>query len=182
MAIPIYLILTPGARRDATAEALGPAAMPLDGLQALGALEAREPGVIIVDPREGDAGEIAQLALRIADAADGWTLALLTQGAEPELRALSVAPPTSLSDAAAFADDPSSARGALLELRRVLSEISRTRHDVNNPLTSALAETQLLLLDADEGEIGESLQVIQEQLRRIRDLVADVKHLRLPRD
>jgi signal transduction histidine kinase len=66
----------------------------------------------------------------------------------------------------------------LLELHRVLLEISRARHDINNPLTSALAETQILLLDVPPGEVRDGLETVQTQLRRIRDLVAATRHLR----
>lgn len=67
----------------------------------------------------------------------------------------------------------------LLELRAVLSQISRARHDINNPLTSALAETQLLLMDAaGDQELRENVEVVLEQLRRIRDLVSATVHLR----
>ena len=53
---------------------------------------------------------------------------------------------------------------------------------MNNPLTAAVAEVQILLMDAAENpEAQEGLLVVQEQLRRIRDLVAATGHLRLPR-
>lgn len=67
----------------------------------------------------------------------------------------------------------------LLELRDVLTRIARARHDINNPLTSALAETQLLLMDsAEDEEVRENVEVVLEQLRRIRDLVSATVHLR----
>jgi signal transduction histidine kinase len=68
----------------------------------------------------------------------------------------------------------------VLELGVVLRHVARARHDINNPLTSALAETQLLLMDVDEGELRESLETIQRQIRRIRDLVAELSVLRPP--
>ena len=68
----------------------------------------------------------------------------------------------------------------VLELGVVLRHVARARHDINNPLTSALAETQLLLMDVEEGELRESLETIQRQIRRIRDLVAELSVLRPP--
>lgn len=58
--------------------------------------------------------------------------------------------------------------------------VARVRHDINNPLTSALAETQLLLMDHPGGEIAESLEQVQEQLRRIRDLTAELSTIPRP--
>lgn len=67
-----------------------------------------------------------------------------------------------------------------LELCQVLSFVARARHDINNPLTSALAETQLLLLDAEDPEVRSGLETVEEQLRRIRDLVARLQALPRP--
>lgn len=72
--------------------------------------------------------------------------------------------------------------GVPLELRGVLDRVRRVRHDINNPLTAALAEIQLLLMDETEGETRESLEVVQEQLRRIRDRVHELAVLRPPSD
>lgn len=69
------------------------------------------------------------------------------------------------------------------ELERLYERVSRIRHDINNPLTAVLAEAQLLLLDYGEGdeELASSLRVIEEQARRIRDLVAHLSEIRPPR-
>jgi signal transduction histidine kinase len=73
-------------------------------------------------------------------------------------------------------------RTALVDMHEALVQVARTGHDVNNALTAALAEVQILLMDLeDEGELREALDIIQEQLRRIRDLVANTGHLRPPR-
>ena len=55
---------------------------------------------------------------------------------------------------------------------------SRARHDINNPLTAATAETQLLLMDVEDGEVRTALEAIEEQLRRIRDLTAGLTRVR----
>lgn len=41
-----------------------------------------------------------------------------------------------------------------------------------------MAETQLALLDVPEGEIRDGLEIVQTQLRRLRDLIAATGHLR----
>jgi len=43
-----------------------------------------------------------------------------------------------------------------------------------------MAETQLLLMDVEDGEVRESLETVQRQIRRIRDLVAELSVLRPP--
>jgi hypothetical protein len=62
-------------------------------------------------------------------------------------------------------------------LRHASAELARIRHDLNNPLTAAMAETQLLRMDSDD----EALGVIEAQLRRLRDLIAELSQWRLPR-
>ena len=68
----------------------------------------------------------------------------------------------------------------VFELRHVLRRVARARHDLNNPLTSALAETQLALLDAQEPTVRTGLETIEEQLRRLRDLIQGLRALRPP--
>lgn len=67
------------------------------------------------------------------------------------------------------------------ELCQVLRFVARARHDINNPLTSALAETQLLLLDVEDPAIRSGLETVEAQLHRIRDLVARLQALPRPR-
>jgi len=66
----------------------------------------------------------------------------------------------------------------ILSLRTVLRIVAKSRHDINNPLTAGLAETQLLLMDVEDPEIRAPLEVIETQLRRIRDLVSDLGRIR----
>jgi signal transduction histidine kinase len=65
-------------------------------------------------------------------------------------------------------------------LRQVLASVSHARHEVNNPLTSILAEAQLLLMDASTlpPEAQKSVQTIQEMAKRIRDVVRSLQSLR----
>ena len=94
------------------------------------------------------------------------------------VRPLSLGYPTDLADVVDAASDPDGA-GPLLELRWILRRVAKARHDINNPLTAGLAETQLALMDGPEGEILESLQVIENQFRRIKDLVDGLAPLRV---
>lgn len=95
--------------------------------------------------------------------------------------------------AALLAGDPEELRGAvgkirgeepntgLLSFRNLMKDLSRIRHDINNPLTAAFAEVQLLMMDVDPAsETGEALGVVEEQLFRIRDLVAELSSFRPP--
>jgi len=75
----------------------------------------------------------------------------------------------------------SEANAGLLSFRALLRDLSRIRHDINNPLTAAFAETQLLLMDVEpETETAEALGVVESQLYRIRDLVAELTSFRAP--
>lgn len=52
------------------------------------------------------------------------------------------------------------------------ADLARMRHELNNHLTAALAEVQLLLMDVDTDELRESYEIIQESLRGMRAAVA----------
>ena len=51
--------------------------------------------------------------------------------------------------------------------------VRRLRHDLSNPLSALLAETQLLLLNADQldAETVNSLKEIERLARRMRDML-----------
>ena len=55
--------------------------------------------------------------------------------------------------------------------------VRRLRHDLSNPLSAILAETQLLLLNADQldGETVTSLKEIERLARRMRDMLQATK-------
>lgn len=137
-------------------------------------------GVIVVTP-ELETGETLSLLRALAERPDGCLPLLVESGGET-LKAR----PVSLGFAEELAEVVG--RGAdveadlpVLELRRVLRVVARTRHDINNPLTAGMAEAQLLLMDVEDPEIRESIDVMQEQFKRIRDLVADLRSLKLAR-
>ena len=124
--------------------------------------------------------ETLRLVRAVAERTGTWVPLVIEKEGEGEgtiARTLSVGFPLVLDELLTRVEE---AEKPILELRTVLKFISRARHDINNPLTSGLAETQLLLMDVEEGEIRESLEVIQDQLRRIRDLVASLSVLKQP--
>ncbi len=55
--------------------------------------------------------------------------------------------------------------------------VRRLRHDLSNPLSAILAETQLLLLNADQldPETVNSLKEIERLARRMRDMLHGTK-------
>ena len=61
--------------------------------------------------------------------------------------------------------------------KEIVELVRRTRHDANSPLTAALGHVQLLLDEpaAQDEEVRESLKVVEEQLRRLSDIVAQLK-------
>ena len=54
--------------------------------------------------------------------------------------------------------------------------IRKLRHDLANPLSALLAETQLMLMNAEayDEETLESLQEIEKLSRRMRDILKEV--------
>lgn len=182
MSQPVYLAVADDALRDSLLAALGPTASPVGAPGGDLDLAALDPGLLIVAP-DVTVDALVRLAAGLPPDGGGWTVAMATPGPNgPTFRAVSVGRDHTADEVRSRAADPESSRGILLDLAGTLVEIARARHDVNNPLTSALAETQLALLDAPEGDVREGLEVIQTQLRRIRDLVAATGHLRPPRD
>ena len=55
--------------------------------------------------------------------------------------------------------------------------IAKLRHDLANPLSAVLAETQLLLLNESEldPEVANSLRHIEGLARRMRDILQDTR-------
>ncbi len=136
------------------------------------------PGLVLADTSSVTPAELLSVVRPITTAAYGWALAAVGDDDPPSVRVLSLAPRVELDDVVAFARDPDAVPEAVFELQRILAVVARVRHDLNNPLTSALAEVQLLLMDAEEGETREALEVVQTQLRRIRDLLGSTGHLK----
>lgn len=59
--------------------------------------------------------------------------------------------------------------------------VRRVRHDANNPITAALGHVQLLLEDPNvpEGDVRESLTIIESELRRLIDILRRLNEIRV---
>lgn len=57
--------------------------------------------------------------------------------------------------------------------RSMVELVRRVRHDANNPITAALGHVQLLLDDptVTDGEVRESLNVVESELRRLIEIL-----------
>jgi signal transduction histidine kinase len=181
--IPIFIVAPSSPARDELMGAAAPAEiLPFDSVDSfLG--EERAPGVLLLGPSLPPE-ETMRLLAWVAEAAADW-VPLHVEASSSEntgslLRPLSLGYPVDLGEVVDAASDPEGA-GPLLELRWILRLVAKARHDINNPLTAGLAETQLILMDEPEGEILESLEVIENQFRRIKDLVAGLARLRVKR-
>ena len=169
---PVYLLAPLGA--DLRLGALVPGQETI-ALSQAEELRDRTPGLLLL-PIEVLPTDQVLAALAIAAAAppeSPWMPVLLERsddGGRPLARPVSLGWPTAPAELARWAAGAVDAE--VLELRHVLAGVARGRHDLNNPLTSALAETQLALLGAIDPGLRAGLERVEEQLRRIRDLVA----------
>lgn len=59
--------------------------------------------------------------------------------------------------------------------------VRRVRHDANNPITAALGHVQLLLEDPNvpEGDVRDSLTIIESELRRLIDILRRLNEIRV---
>jgi signal transduction histidine kinase len=180
--LPLYVLAPPGPSRDSLLASVGNDASPIETTSFLEGWASLPAGLVLVDVRSMAPGEILDVLRPVSTAAYGWIIALVEYGGRaPTVRVLSLSPGDTLGRALQAAQDPAGSPGALMELQRILGEVARIRHDLNNPLTSALAEVQLALMDTEgpeHTEIRESLEAVQTQIRRIRDLIASTGHLR----
>lgn len=182
MTPPLYLAVPPGPLHDACLHAFPPGSVSVVSLEEVGGEETGTPGVVLVEPDQLPLGELLAVADRAYRSGPGWRFVLVRRGDPVELQVLSLGHPEALPYVADGIGPDDLRPGTLMELRELLHEVAKARHDINNPLTSALAEAQLLLMDVEEeGEVRDGLEVIQTQLRRIRDLVAATGHIRPPR-
>jgi len=122
-------------------------------------------------------------ARRITDEGRSWVLLRAEEGSEGHLRVRGL----SVGFAEGAGKLPSrlaweeTGERPVFELHELLRAVSRARHDLNNPLTAGLAETQLLLMDVSHDETREALETIQRQLRRIQAMIRDdLSRLRPP--
>ena len=176
---PVYLLSPEGPDAPLCALVPGREIVHLTRADELGG---RAPGLLLLPPELSPDQVVAALAHAAASSDEAHWMAVLVErpSGESPARAvpISIGWPASGGELLRWA---SGDRGAdVLELRHVLDRIGRSRHDINNPLTSAMAETQLALMDATDPVVRAGLETIEEQLRRIRDLVADLRAFRPP--
>lgn len=67
------------------------------------------------------------------------------------------------------------------QVRELIERVRRIRHDANSPITAALGHVQLLLEEpaAQDPEVQESLRVVEGELKRLIDILAGLKELRV---
>lgn len=172
---PLFLLVASERRGEVVLRALGDT--PVELLPAWTGLPGAAAGVVVLDGELPDP-VLLRVLRDLAEAPGDWS-ALLVEGEGSALRALPLSPGSvgPLREAAAFEQ-------SIGGMRTLLRSVGRARHDLNNPLTSALAEVQLLLMDHPPGgpdsEMRESLLLVETQLRRIRDLVQGLARFRPP--
>jgi signal transduction histidine kinase len=66
--------------------------------------------------------------------------------------------------------------------RRMYELVREVRHDLNSPLAAALGNVQMLLEDAavTDGDMRESLQDVEADLRRLAELIRRLSEIRPP--
>jgi len=179
--LQIVLIGPPGPARDRFLSS-SPAITPevLDSVEAYLQRNWDGHGILLLGPGLPP-GEILTLLEHEAEREPPRTSLLVEEReGQWQARPLSLGHPLGIPRLAEIAGDPEG-KGPVGDLHWVLRVVAKARHDLNNPLTSGLAEVQLLLMDEHPAETRDSLATIQEQFRRLRDMVADLSRLRAPR-
>lgn len=67
------------------------------------------------------------------------------------------------------------------QIEQFVQIVRRVRHDANNPITAVLGHVQLLLDDPalPDGEVRESLQIIEGEVRRLIEILRRLGEIRL---
>ncbi len=179
--LPIVVVAPPSPDREAFVnQAPGGGLRVLDSPGSFDSGEEEVWGVLLLGPGLSPEETLALLRSQIHRSHPWVTLLVEKEGGEFVARPLSLGPAARMGEVLEKAAAPEQ-KGPILELHWVLRFLARARHDLNNPLTSGLAEVQLLLMDEHPPEVKESLDTIQEQFRRLRDMVAGLGRLRVPR-
>lgn len=174
MTIPRYLLAPPGSPPEGLHAVLGGPDRVQEHPSVASLLEGdgAEPGWIFLPP--GIPPEtVIELLLRLAREPGAWSPIQLVPGDSGGWDAvpLSTAGRQGLPRVLDGIDGTMSPAG-MFSYREMMRIVSDVRHDINNALTAALAETQLALLDVQpETELEAGLRTVEAQLRRVRDLV-----------
>ncbi|MFW6200136.1 MAG: histidine kinase dimerization/phospho-acceptor domain-containing protein [Gemmatimonadota bacterium] len=182
-ALPIHVVSSDSERRDRVLKALDGWSTTLhESIAELHGPIEDARCVVVVDSSDGAAmGDVLALCREVADR-DQEKLVFLAEDGDGSVTFRPLAVGFAVKDQEIDEVlDPDGDTWPPFDLHEILRFIARIRHDINNPLTAGMAETQLLLMDlGEEGEVGESLVTIQRQLKRIQGLVQDLAHLRRP--
>lgn len=66
-------------------------------------------------------------------------------------------------------------------LTEIAELIARVRHEINNPLTGVIGQAQLLLREELSAGSRQRVETIEQLAVRIRDIVAQLRNVQLPR-
>ena len=177
--LPLVIVAPPGPLRDrflASFSEYRPEV--LDSVDAFHAREGEGWGILLLGPELPPQEVLALLSPEIGGETPWSALLVQEEDGAFQLRPISLGHPLTAKKVEEVGTDPDG-EGPILEIHWVLRVVARARHDLNNPLTSGLAEAQLLLMDEHPPEVTESLETIQKQFRRLRDMVADLSRLRV---
>jgi signal transduction histidine kinase len=134
----------------------------------------RLPGLVLLLPALTPADVLAVLRA-CSEAGGAWTPVLVeATGDGATAIPLDVGYRCPLELLARAWQQPENGDGVPLHAAQLAERVRMARHDINNPLAAALAETQLLLMDATDEETLRALTAIQTQLRRIRELLGSI--------
>jgi signal transduction histidine kinase len=179
--LPLVVVAPSGPERDKfLSSLLGDPPELIDSVEEFWKREVEDWGIVILGPGLLPEESLAFLARQAHEETPWSALMAWENEGSWSLRPIAMGRPTPLQKIQEVRLDPEK-NGPILELHWVLRAVVRARHDLNNPLTSGLAEAQLLLMDHHPPEVKESLETIQEQFRRLRDMVADLSRLRVPK-
>ena len=178
---PVYLLSPAGA--DSPLGGLDPG-QDVIALAEASELKDRTPGLLLLPIELLPADQVlaALGIIGVASSQNPWMPVFVESSADgrPITRPLSLGWPTPFAEISRWAAGADGAE--VLELRHVVALVARARHDLNNFLTAAMAETQLALMDVADPGLREGLEAVEEQLRRIQDLVKEMRAVRVPAD
>jgi signal transduction histidine kinase len=66
------------------------------------------------------------------------------------------------------------------KLEQIVELVARVRHEINNPLTGVLGQSQLLLREELNDRARKRAQSIEELALRLKDIVAQLRDVKKP--
>lgn len=146
-----------------------PAANTFEGSATFLPLVDRSPGVVLLAIDAVERTDLLAVLLACAGGGRGWVPVLVELSGDDLVGVpLSAGYRYPIQDIVRFCRGEEDGH---LGIHQVIDRVRVARHDINNPLAAALAETQLLLMDPQSDDTRRALEAIQAQLRRIAALV-----------